>query len=135
MGLPSWVLQKAKKIVKRAMVQQSACKSCLLWILSFQFLTGRHWTAQLPLRTFVGQSALEAFYIIATLHVCGPSSLHYITGSYTKSNMLHCTLKLTLRETNTCKSLSKCPACLNFSLIQQNYYCVQCSCLVLTRLL
>ena len=35
--------------------------------------------------------------------------------------MQHCTLKLTLRETNTPRSLNKCSAWLQFNLIQYNY--------------
>lgn len=110
--LPSPGATESKKLpktppstAKRAIEQRSAWKLCLHWILSSNSL--------LPLDTGVlsclwGLLLVEvAFYSIATLNMCGPSSLYYVTGNDTKSNMPPCPLKRTLRETNTPRSLNQ----------------------------
>lgn len=101
------------------MGQWSAWKACLSGSFLSCFLEplGTSTLSCLLERVLAGWSAPEAFYIIPTLNVCGPSSLHHVTGNNTKFNTPHCTLKLTLRETNTPRSLNKCSAYLQFNLI------------------
>lgn len=63
-----------------------------------------------------------AFYIIATLTMWEPSSLHYVTGNDTKPNTPPCPLKRTLREINTLRTLNRFSACLNINLSSYKNY-------------